>query len=161
MNEDTAGGKKKHQTNKQGDMLLQKASMIITQTTTSSQHWPLSLQGSLESLTCTAKIWSSCSRWIMQILKVVIKNFSVSAILCCVSIAWAQSIEKNIHCEKQIKRAHWRCGISFTTGLFSRHAVIQNTVCLLYQIGASEPVAGWSFHRKQTRRQGNVRKGPC
>lgn len=33
------------------------------------------------------EIGSSCSRWIMQILKFIIRNYRVPAVLCCMSIA--------------------------------------------------------------------------
>lgn len=80
------------------------------------------------------EIGSSCSRWIMQILKFIIRNYSVPAVLCCMSIASVQSIgraRRAYSVRKKWEQLTEGCEIAFIIALFSRHGVIQNTVHFL------------------------------
>lgn len=75
-----------------------------------------------------------CSRWTMQILKIIIRNYIVPVVLCCMSIASVESISRARRTYSV--RRKWGeltegCEITFNTALFSRHGIIQNTVHFL------------------------------
>lgn len=78
------------------------------------------------------EIGSSCSRWTMQILKFIIRNYIVPAVLCCLSIAsvdWVNRARRMYSVRRKWEELTDGCEITFTTALFSN--VIQNRVHFL------------------------------
>lgn len=131
---------------------------MLAQTAASLWCWPLSLQG---EPAVPEESGSFCSRWTMQILKIIIRNYIVPAVLCCMSIASVDSISRARRTYSV--RRKWGeltegCEITFTTALFSRHGIIQNTVHFLIP-DWSICICIWQvFHGEQSERQGGVRK---
>lgn len=97
----------------------------------------------------------------MQILKLIIRNYSVPAVLCCMSIASVQSISRargTYRLRRKWEELTEGCEVAFTTAYFLGTVSSKTLSTSSYQIGVSESVSGRSSYGKQTEGQGSVGK---